>query len=231
VDFQNFGAYWLAMLLIGTGGVLVLAALRLRLRAKAAIFAPPDSRRPPPCVIRLLEANDIDACEAIYRLNEARFPPDMFDRFSQVLRGKGALFLVAESNHQVVAFGGILMRRTDKTEMANLVFGMVHPSFRKHGYGTALLRARLAMLPLARRGWFVALTVTGGSETFYSRFGFKYLRPVPIGSGRMLDEYYVVVTARAQKRCAKALANILAPAPFGSTYVPGPALAPSSQAA
>jgi predicted N-acetyltransferase YhbS len=179
----------------------------------------------------LLRPDDIEACQAIYRLNEARFALDRFDAFSECLCEGKALFLVAESNREVVALGGLLMHRTGKREIAHLVYGMVHPSFQKQGYGTALLRARLAMLPLARRAWIVLITVTGGSETFYSRFGFKYLRTTPMSDGPSLDEYVVLLPPRAQKQSARSVADILAPAPLGRTPVPAPGYALSTQPA
>jgi len=220
MEYQDLAAYGLASLLAGLGAALVFAARRRRLRGRTPILALPAWRRPHPCVIRLLKPEDIEACEGIYRRNEERFPPDMFDRFAQSLRGRDALFLVAEVERQVRGLGAVSMRRTDRSEGAILSWGMIDPSFQRRGYGTALLRARLAMLPLARRAWIVTITTAGGSESFYERFGFKYVKQVPIDGGRLLDAYCVLVTPRAQRRCASSVADLLIPAPLGSTYVP-----------
>jgi ribosomal protein S18 acetylase RimI-like enzyme len=220
IDMLDLGGYGWAVLLAGLGSACLLVARR-RLRHSAGWLTLPDSRQPPRCAIRLLKAEDFEACEAIYRLNEARhFPAGMFESFAQVLREGQVLFLVAESDREVRAFAGLSMGREEGAERANLSFGMVHPAFQKCGYGTALLQARLAMLPLARRAWLVALTTTGGSETFFARFGFVFANPVPIETGERLDAYQVHVSRHAQRRCAAAVAGLLVPAPFGSTYVP-----------
>lgn len=216
----DFATYGLALLLAGMGAALLIAAGWFRLRGRTPILALPEWRRPHPCVIRLLKTEDIEACEGIYRLNENRFPPGMFDTFSRSLRGRDALFLVAEVDGQVRGLGAVSMRRAGRTEGAVLSWGMVDPSFQRRGYGSALLRARLAMLPLARRAWIVTITTAGGSESFYERFGFRYVKQVPIDNGRLLDAYYVLVTARAQRRCVSSVAELLIPAPLGSTYVP-----------
>jgi predicted N-acetyltransferase YhbS len=220
LDILNVDGYWLAALLIGAGAVLALSAYGLHPRSRVGTFKLPNSRPVPPCVIRLLVPDDFPACEALYRLNEARFPPGMFGAFSEYLRAGKALFLVAESNREVVAMGGVSMQRTGKREMASLVFGLVHPSFQRRGYGTALLRARLAMLPLARGAWIVLITVAGGSETFYARFGFRHLPVAKRDDALPLDNYVVLVPPRAQKRCARWVASVLAPAPLGQTPVP-----------
>jgi len=177
----------------------------------------------PACVIRELTARDLAACEEIYRLNEPdRFPEGVREHFGGFIRDRQkALFLVAEAEGEVCGFGGIAMRREGKLEIAHLVFGMVHPSRQRRGFGTALLLARMAVLPVPRRWWTVLLMPVGGSESFYARFGFAFGMTTMTTLGAPGDLYRVALTAKSQAQCIERLGDRLRVELLGKLYIPG----------
>jgi GNAT superfamily N-acetyltransferase len=129
----------------------------------------------PPCRIRKVGPDDFDACRTIYRLNEpGRFPEGYLDHFCEWLTAGRSLVLVAERDRHVLGLGGIAIQPMNGFATAKCIMGMVHPLLHGHGLGTALLLARLALLPEPRGHWPVEITTTGGSETFYQRFGFRH---------------------------------------------------------
>lgn len=166
----------------------------------------------PDCNIRLLREDDIEACEAIYRLNEPiHFPTGYFAQFSDWLRHRRSLIMVAEQEGAVLALGGVNAQEQGGRHVACLSFGMVHPAHHRQGFGTALLLARLALLRTTQQFSFVALTTVGGSETFYGRFGFSFVRAIQ-ATPEYLEKHYVVrLSERDKAQCAGALAGIWAP--------------------
>ena len=207
---------------------LRLALARLRaylhkvLRGHDEFFiADPDCALPA-CRIRPVTEADYAACEEIYRLNEAaHFPPDVFEHFLAYLHSGRAYFLVAEVDGKVRAFGGVSIHAHAGADVAGLGFGMVHPEFRKQGYGTALLLARVATLPPPRKLWLLLITTTGGSETFYGRFGFTFsCRLANPKAGVKLDHYYVKVPPVLQRKCRQLLERASIKLESRSTDVP-----------
>ena len=165
----------------------------------------------PKCTIRLLREGDLEACEAIYRLNEpAHFPPGYFPKFADWLRNGRALILVAEQDGAVRALGGVNAQDRDGRYIASLSFGMVHPAYHRQGFGTALLLARLALLQSTKEYSFACLTTAGGSETFYGRFGFSFVNAVQATPEYLQRHYVVRVSTQDKARCAKALEAIFA---------------------
>jgi hypothetical protein len=86
------------------------------------------------------------------------------------LPGRTNLILVAEMEGCVRALGGIATY--EDSNAAALSFGMVHPGYQRKRLGTVLVLARLAALPEPPGRWVVAISTTGGSHTFFKRFGF-----------------------------------------------------------
>ncbi|MFS2033034.1 GNAT family N-acetyltransferase [Polaromonas sp. CT11-55] len=160
--------------------------------------------------------SDVEACEEIYRLNESsHFPNGYFPRFSDWLRNRRALIVVAEAGGSVHALGGISEQEHEGNHVAGLSFGMVHPSHHRRGYGTALLLSRLSLLKTAKPASLVMLTTTRGSETFYGRFGFKHYHSLQATSQYREDHYFAKVSASDRSRCLAALAGLhLSPALF-----------------
>ena len=60
-----------------------------------------------------------------------------------------------------------------------LSFGMVLPDYQRQGIGTTLLLARLSLIPQTRDSWIVCMTSVGGSDSFYRRYGFRFVANVP----------------------------------------------------
>jgi predicted N-acetyltransferase YhbS len=163
----------------------------------------------PQCNIRLLREVDIEACEEIYRLNEAKhFPPGYFPRLSTWLRNREALVVVVEQDSVVRGFGGVNAELQNGHHCAALTFGMVHPVHQRNGLGTALLAARLALLHKAACPSSVVLTTTGGSENFYSRFGFKFVNSIQASPEYLQKHYFVKVSAEDKARCVAALQSV-----------------------
>jgi ribosomal protein S18 acetylase RimI-like enzyme len=160
-------------------------------REDGTLFFPSRPTRLPSCRIRTISDSDFSLCEEIYRLNEpGRFPDGYFNVFSDWLRNKKAYFLVVEVEGTIRGFGGVGIYQHDIAEVCTLSFGMVHPTFHKQGFGTALLLARLATLPKPKKYWTVLLSTTGGSETFYSRFGFFFLQRERGAESEIEFDYY-----------------------------------------
>jgi [ribosomal protein S18]-alanine N-acetyltransferase len=177
----------------------------------------------PPCAIRALASEtDVESCEAIYRLNEPdRFPEGSRSTFREYIRNRQkALFLVAESGGAIVGFGGITMDRRGELEVAHLVYGMVHPAHQGQGIGTALLLARMAVLPVPRRWWTVLFIPIAGSQSFYGRFGFQYAMPTATPAGEIVDLYRAALTPKRQAQCIAGLGDRLRVEPLGKTYIP-----------
>ena len=178
----------------------------------------------PPCTIRALAgADDVEACESIYQRNEpGRFPEAARSDFLAHIRSRDkALFLVAEVDGAIVGFGGITMDRKGKLEVAHLVYGMVDPAHQRRGIGTALLLARIAMLPAPRRWWTVLFVPIAGSESFYQRFGFQYRLTTATAAGDIGDLYRAALTRERQAECFAVLGDRLRVAALGKTYIPG----------
>ncbi len=160
----------------------------------------------PQCKVRILVDADIEACEEIYRLNEpTHFPSGYFPKFSEWLRNRRSLVLVVEQDGAIRAFGGINAQDQNGYFFSALSFGMVHPEFHRTGFGTVLLLARLSLLKTGRPVSLVTLTTTGGSDTFYGRFGFKFVRAVQ-ATPEYLEQHYVVsVSTQDTALCLNAL--------------------------
>ena len=177
------------------------------LQPKDRFRIPATKRELPSCEVRLLQDADFAACEAIYRLNEpGRFPDGYFPRFSDWLRNRRALILVAESEGEIRGLGGINAEERVGKQFAALSFGMVHPAHQRAGFGTTLLLARLALLDDPGNGRStVMLSTVGGSETFYGRFGFRYLQTFPDPGGYEGDTYIAKLVSTDRKRCLSVL--------------------------
>ena len=203
----------------------------------ASLFLPKDAfriprlRRPlPTCTVRLLRESDYTACEDIYRLNEAgRFPEGYFPRFHDWLRNQRALIVVADVGGEIRGLGGINAEERTGQRFAALSFGMVHPGHHQAGFGTTLLLARLSLLASQGKRCTVMLSTVGGSETFYGRFGFRYVHSVPDQGGYAGDTYIARLADGDPRRCALKLNRACPASELGA--VPMPSFATLSPAA
>jgi N-acetylglutamate synthase-like GNAT family acetyltransferase len=98
-------------------------------------------------------------------------------QYAESLREQSSYFLVAESEGQIIASGGLSywMRK----DIAVLSFGLVRPSHQGKGIGTALLLARLALLNPKCFAYQVFIFAVDKSFDFYRRFGFRTFEAVP----------------------------------------------------
>jgi len=203
-------------------GERILNTLRYWLRDHDEFFVRDPQRPLPACRIRPLQDADFEACEEIYRLNEAaHFPPDFFGEFQDFFRGRKAYVLVAEVEGAIRGFGGISIHPHHAIQAAGLSFGMVHPDFRKQGFGTALLLARLASLPTPRKVWIVMMSSAGGSATFYARFGFSYARDyIDPGSSLEFSQFYVKLRSGDRIECRHILEKASIVLESDSSHIP-----------
>jgi len=167
-----------------------------------AKFRFPKSQPLPRCRVRPAKERDFAACEEIYRLNEpGRFPAGYFNHFSKWLRLRRDLFVVAEAGGRILACGGLNVDTRAVADAAALNFGMVHPEHHRQGFGTALLLARLATLAQPDVRWLISISTTGGSETFYRRFGFRRLGRFAGRHGEQFVHYYVTLYRNQWQAC------------------------------
>ena len=101
--------------------------------------------------------------------------------------------------------GGINAEERAGQHFAVLSFGMVHPAYQRTGFGTTLLLARLAPLNPRNGRSTVMLSTVGRSESFYVRFGFRYLQTFPDPGGYTGDTYTTKLVSPDPKRCLSVL--------------------------
>ena len=148
-------------------------ALRPLLFGRSRFRIPPIHQLPSGTRLRPFESRDRDSCIAIYQQNEqGYFPPDFLVYFEFWLDCEDYLKLVLCIDDVPVAIGGVGCQKRFGLLDAWLTFGMVAPSYQGNGFGSALLFARLSLLPKPVHSIRVLMTNVGGSRAFYARFGF-----------------------------------------------------------
>jgi N-acetylglutamate synthase-like GNAT family acetyltransferase len=187
-------------------------------------FRLPFHPRPlPGCVVRQMREDDFAAGEAIYRRNEpGRFPTGYLEHFSARLREHRALFLVAEVAGEIRGFGGISILVEKGKEMGALEFGMIHPNFHRHGFGTVLLLARIVALqtPVFWRWLYLSTSPAGKAGSFFRRFNFICPGEYVDDRGNTFDYYMTRFDAWDWADCRKKLAKSSIDLRLGDTVVP-----------
>jgi GNAT superfamily N-acetyltransferase len=80
------------------------------------------------------------------------------------------------------------------------------PDYRRSGFGTVLLLARLLLLPdTSAPRMLLITTVRAASSAFYSRFGFTYTGTSPDQSGNQANHFYASYTKQTKLLCAESL--------------------------
>lgn len=103
-----------------------------------------------------------------------RFPPNTSDLYATHLRESGCLTLVMEQDGQTVGAGGVSLKSDPAARLyCWLTFGLVAPTHHRLGLGTALLLARIALLPADRLPLPAFMTAVWRSRSFYEQFGFQ----------------------------------------------------------
>lgn len=131
---------------------------------------PRSARNLPACRIRPMQEADVAACVRIYQLNEGGNFSGGLDSFRKSLEPGGSLYLVCEEDGEIRAMGGMKICYTGNDEIVELFFGMVHPDHHHRGFGTAIVLARLSVLPAPRDEWQVRMHSV--ADGFHRKFGF-----------------------------------------------------------
>jgi N-acetylglutamate synthase-like GNAT family acetyltransferase len=160
----------------------------------------------PSLQFRRYRDSDLEQCLEIYRLNESgRFPEGILNRYWRLLADHGAYFLVLEQDGRIVATGGIAHYDAN---MAILCYGLVHPEFQGRGIGTALLFARLALLPLDPKDQHaISIACVSNSLGFYERFGFRKRGHWEDPAGRRHPMAYLLVNNKSVHAVRELLAK------------------------
>jgi GNAT superfamily N-acetyltransferase len=80
-----------------------------------------------------------------------------------------------------VAIGDVSCQKRFGLTTAWLTFGMVSPAYQRKGLGSALVLARLSLLPKPTHAARVLMTNVEASKAFYARFGFAPYGASPSG--------------------------------------------------
>lgn len=128
-----------------------------------------------PCRLREYLPEDLEACLELYRSNVPEFlAEDGLERFAEFLQLGTSYFLVAEYDGDIVACGGLEL--VGDSDSALLVYSLVHRDWQRHGFGSTLLAARLALLEPEERPVEVWLRSGRQAAAFFGRFGFELHR-------------------------------------------------------
>lgn len=149
--------------------------------------------------IRTYEANDREACLAIFASNT----PPYFDVSEyQFLdnwltkKGQGELcyesnaaetFFVLEIENKVLACGGYYIPKNEKR--ANMVWGMVHNAAHHQGLGKQLLLFRVDEITRLYPLHSISLDTSQHTFRFFERLGFRTLKCIHNGYGEGLHRY------------------------------------------
>lgn len=122
--------------------------------------------------IRLYSDNDRAACAALFDGNTpAFFAHDERAQFLDFLDDLPGPYLVLEADGQIVACGG-WAREKEQPDRAALCWGMVGRQFQGHGFGAALLVARLEQIRADTSIKDVRIDTSQKVAGFFAKYGF-----------------------------------------------------------
>ena len=181
--------------------------------------------RMPSLRFRCFSIEDIPACMALYDGNApGRFPDGYREKYEKSLVEEAALVLIGEQDGQIVACGGIMVYEPPFDESsAALTFGLVAPHLHGQGLGTALLVARIGLLPAHQTPWNVVLTNVSDSGRFYERFGFSETQLHTDEEGNAFPVQQVIASGSAIQACLQLLEEAEIEIPAGveiPQYIP-----------
>ena len=144
----------------------------------------------------------------LYEENEpGRFPPNTSGLYANHLRASGCLTLVMEQEGRIVGTGGVSLKSDPAGRLyCWLSFGLIAPTYHRLGLGTALLLARIALLPADRLPLPAFLTAVWRSRSFYERFGFQLFCLQSVEEPPVVGYFVATVppgTADASRRCLR----------------------------
>ena len=139
--------------------------------------------------IRLFKDIDIDGCVAICAANHPEYIHlSEIEEYREFLTKKPyvpAPYYVIEVKGALVACGGVAI----EGKALHLCWGLVHPSWHRHGLGTKLVKHRLAWARSQPALEVAELFTTQKTVEFYKRFGFEATKVTKDGFGPGLDRY------------------------------------------
>lgn len=156
--------------------------LRPPLYGRSRFRLPPQRPLPSGVALRPFESRDRAACLAIYKDNEHdRFPADYMVFFEFFLDFENFFKLVLCIDDVPVAIGAVSYRKRFGLTKSWLAYGLVAPAYQGKGLGSALLIARLSLLPKPIFSTRLLMTNVAASQEFYARFGFAPYGTSPSG--------------------------------------------------
>jgi GNAT superfamily N-acetyltransferase len=185
-------------------------ALRPLFYGRSRYRLPPLQSLPSGTSLRPFEPRDRASCVAIYQQNEhGYFPVDFLVYFEFWLDSEEFLKLVLSIDDVPVAIGAVNCQKRFGLATAWLTFGMVSPAYQGKGLGSALVFARLSLLPKPIHAARVLMTNVDASKAFYARFGFAPYGASPSGRpGLMLPCNSAVITEREWQACRERVASL-----------------------
>ena len=159
--------------------------------------------RMPSLRFRCFSIEDVPACMALYDGNApGRFPGSYRENYEKSLQEEAALVLIGEQDGEIVCCGGIMVYESPfDASSAALTFGLVAPHLHGQGFGTALLLARIGLLPAQETPWSLALTNVSDSGRFYERFGFSGTQSHTDEEGNSFPVQHVIASGSAIQAC------------------------------
>jgi predicted N-acetyltransferase YhbS len=160
------------------------------------------------CRIRPMLEADMESCVRIYQLNDGGNFCGGLDKFRTSREKGSSLYLVCEEDGEIRAMGGMNICYTGNDEIVNLFFGMVHPDHHHRGFGTAIVLARLSMLPAPRDEWQVRMHSV--ADGFHRKFGFHPYEVVHDENGNRIVSLmlYLSFNKIARSRVVLAAAHV-----------------------
>jgi GNAT superfamily N-acetyltransferase len=160
--------------------------------------------------LRPFEPRDRAICLAFYKANgRDHFPPDFTVFFEFWLDCEDFLKLVVCIDDVPVALGAVNCQKRFGIANAWLTFGMVSPLYQGQGLGSALLLARLSLLPKPTYPARLFMTNVEASKAFYARFGFAPYGASPSGRpGLMLPCNSTLIGEREWQACRERIGSL-----------------------
>jgi GNAT superfamily N-acetyltransferase len=184
-------------------------ALRPLFYGRSRFRLPPLQPLPSGTALRPFESRDRASCLAIYQQNEhGYFPADFLVYFEFWLDSEEFIKLVLCVDGVPVAIGAVNCNKRFGLATAWLTFGMVSPAYQGKGLGSALVLARLSLLPKPIRAARVLMT-NEASKAFYARFGFAPYGASPSGRpGLMLPCNSALIGEGEWQACRERVASL-----------------------
>ncbi|BDX04901.1 GNAT family N-acetyltransferase [Planctobacterium marinum] len=124
---------------------------------------------------------DYDACLSLFDSNcpDAFHPAERLDFEAFLLDLPGPYLLLHHQKHGLIGCGGYAYHK--KNHSADLCWGMIHSTYQRQGFGTALLQERLARIRLNPEIESVSLCTAPDTVAYYHRFNFQIQQTIKDG--------------------------------------------------